>query len=326
MKICVQSSLKLLFVGRLNMIEFSCLKPKSVLVVGGPTASGKSDLAIDLALRYNGVVLNADSMQIYKGLPILSAAPSTEDRAKVEHRLYEIFAPSQNGSVVEWLNLAVKEIHKVWDEGKMPIVVGGTGMYLDNLIKGVTPIPETKAEIRLQVSEILKQKGLPFLYQLLQQYDAETASRLSENDTTRVKRAVEVFLDTGKKLSIWHKLPMIKKLPEADFRVVKLLPETQELDERCYLRFEKMMQQGALEEVRALLGLKLDPQLPAMKMLGVPELRGYLEGKVSLEDAVSQGKLHTRQYAKRQRTWFKHKLDAEIVLSHCYLHKNEKVM
>ena len=289
-----------------------------VIVVAGPTASGKSALAIDLAEAFNGVVINADSMQIYQGTPIISAAPSEEDKKRVPHRLYEIFSPDVNGSVVDWLNLAVAEIKNCWAEGKMPIVVGGTGLYLDNLINGTTPIPETSVKVRQQVMQKLHEIGVNKLHEELALHDPITANRLSLNDTTRVRRAYEVWQETGIALSEWHKKPMIKKLPEAKFVVVKILPAKTELDERCFERWDKMMNAGALREVENLARLDLDKNLPAMKALGVPELLQFVEGKITLDEACSLAKLHTRQYAKRQMTWFRHQLTADIEICSCY--------
>lgn len=300
------------------MIELNNIKSNSVIVIAGPTASGKSGLALALAEKYNGVVINADSMQVYQGTPIISAVPDAADNARAEHRLYEIFPPSYNGTVVEWLELATVEIREVWQEGKLPIVVGGTGMYIDNLINGTTPIPEVSPDIRQKVKAEMENLGTVEMHRRLSVFDAEAAAKLSENDSTRVRRAWEIYLETGKTMSEWFKVPMVKKLPEADFKIIKIIPAAEELDKRCYLRFDLMMKAGALEEVKTLAALNLDRNLPAMKMLGVPELLDYLEGKSSLEEAAELAKLHTRQYAKRQRTWFKNKLNADIVVEHCF--------
>ena len=294
------------------------MKKNTVIVIAGPTASGKSQLAIDLALKLNGVILNADSMQIYQGTPILSAVPNIKDKQTVEHRLYELFPNNFSGSVIDWLDKIVPEIRAVWQEGKMPIVVGGTGLYIDNLINGTTPVPETSKEAHNQTMELLEKIGVQALHQKLEDVDKVTAQRLSPNDTTRVRRAYEVWLDTKIPLSEWHKKPMVKKIPEAEFFVVKIIPSQKELDERCYLRFDKMIEQGALKEIESLVQQKTDRQSPAMKALGVPELLNYAEGKISLESAISDAKLHTRQYAKRQLTWFKSKLKANFEINQCY--------
>ena len=290
------------------MLELGSLNNNTVIIVAGPTASGKSALAIDLALRYGGEIVNADSMQVYAGTSIISAAPSEEEKKMVPHYLYEIYPPSKNGTVVEWLKLAVAQIKEIWAKGKLPVVVGGTGLYIDNLINGTTPIPEPSADVREQVKKIDK------IYAWLQENDAKAAQMLNAADKTRVRRAAEIFLQTGKSIAEWYNEPMVKYLPEADFKVIKILPPAKDLDERCYARFDKMIEQGALEEVRSLLDLKLPENLPVMKMLGVPELAMFLLGESSFEEAVALAKLHTRQYAKRQRTWFRNKLNAEYIL------------
>ena len=192
-------------------------------------------------------------------------------------------------------------------------------MYLDNLINGTTPIPETPFRVREQVAEIIKQHNNLHLYNLLKEVDPEAAKRLSVNDSTRLRRAYEVWLHTGKALSEWHKMPMIKKLPEAKFTVIKICPPVTELDERCYLRFDKMVKQGALKEIEYLAKLNLNADLPAMKALGVPELLAFVKGECLLDEAIAGAKLHTRQYAKRQRTWFNNKLKADFELKHCYI-------
>ena len=291
-----------------NFEKWKVSKKNPVVIVAGPTASGKSDLAIELALRYEGEIVNADSMQIYAGTPIISAAPSEQEKNLIPHHLYEIYPPQKNGTVVDWLNLAVEAIRGIWQRGKLPIVVGGTGMYIDNLINGTTPIPEPTSEVRKQALEMKD------VYAWLLENDKNAAAMLNANDTTRVRRAAEIFLQTGRSIAQWYEEPMVKRIPEADFYVIKILPSVQELDERCYLRFDKMMKAGALEEVKKLDNLQLPANLPVMKMLGVPELLAHLHGEVSLEKAVDLAKLHTRQYAKRQRTWFKNKLKADVLV------------
>lgn len=297
------------------MIELKNIQPKSVIIVAGPTASGKSGLALDLAQRYDGEIVNADSMQVYVGTPIISAVPTAQEQKIVPHHLYEIYEPSVNGTVVNWLELAVLKIRDIWARGKLPVVVGGTGMYLDNLINGTTPIAEVSELVRKQVQQMALEMSL---YEWLQKNDAKAAQKLNANDTTRVRRAVEIFLQTKKSVVDWYAEPMLQKLPEACFDVIKIVPSAQELDERCYRRFDLMMGAGALYEVEKLKLLALDENLPAMKMLGVPELMAYLDGKTSLSEAVNLAKLHTRQYAKRQRTWFRNKLNADVVLERCY--------
>lgn len=287
-------------------------------MIGGPTASGKSQLAIDLALELNGVVINADASQVYKSIPVIAASPSAEDKQKVPHRLYEYLDDEVNGNVVTWLEDATTEICKTRQQGKTPIIVGGGGLYLNNLINGTTPIPETNPEIRAEALRILEQNGVAELYRLLAAVDPAGAAMVKPADTTRVRRAYEIFHSTGISIADWFTRPMIKKLPDTRFFVIKLMPLKADLDFRCNLRFGIMMANGALEEVRHLLKKNVSPDLPVMKAQGVPDLAAFLRGEISLQEAVDNAKLHTRQYAKRQLTWFRNKLEADITLNSCY--------
>lgn len=296
---------------------------KNIIVIGGPTASGKSGLAIDLALEFNGVVINADASQVYKGIPVIAAAPTAQDKALAEHLLYEYLDVSVNGNVFMWLNSAVEAIHDVWKRKKTPIVVGGGGLYLDNLINGTTPIPEVKPEIRNQVAEFVEKYGQAGLYQQLVKEDPAAASMLKPNDATRVRRAYEIWLSTQKSIAEWYKLPMVQKIPEAEFLTITILPQKAELDSRCDVRFEKMIQNGAIDEVKYLMSRNLPSTLPAMRAKGVPELMEALRGAISFEDAVELSKIHTRQYAKRQLTWFRNKMCADLILPECYTGQKE---
>lgn len=292
--------------------------PKNVIVIGGPTASGKSGLAVRLAQDLNGVVINADASQVYKGMPVISAAPSPDDYAKAEHRLYEYLDVGVNGNVFLWLNEAVKTVREVWSEGKMPIVVGGGGLYLDNLINGTTPIPPVLPEIRAEAAAFVEQNGIKALYERLRTEDAAAAAMLNPADTTRVRRAYEIWHSTGRSIADWYKEPMVQKLPEAGFLTVALLPEKKMLDVRCDFRFDQMLANGAVDEVKYLVGRNLSPELPAMRAKGVPELMAALKGIVSFDEAAELAKLHTRQYAKRQLTWFRNKLKADVTFGECY--------
>lgn len=289
-----------------------------VIIIAGPTASGKSALAIDIAKAIDGVIINADSMQVYQDMPIITAAPSDEDKAKVPHKLFEVFSADFRGNVVDWLKLAVEAIRQTWQEGKVPVVVGGTGLYIDSLINGAPPIPETPQKIRNQTQKMVDSGQLPLMFEELKKVDPETARKLNANDVSRVKRAYEVYLHTKKPISEWHQEPQINYLPEAKYFVIKICPPAEELDERAFIRFDKMMEEGAVEEVQKLFKRKLSPDLPSMKALGVPELMDYFKGKTNIYAAVQNAKLHTRQYAKRQRTWFKNKLQADLTLPTCY--------
>ena len=295
------------------------MRKNPVLVIAGPTASGKSALAAEAAQALNGVVLNCDSMQIYKDIPIIAAAPTEAEKKLAEHRLFEIYDCNKRGNVVDWLNLCAAEIHKLWAENRLPVVVGGTGFYAEALLNGVTPIPETPPEIRLQLQERLSQTGLAGLYAELQQKDAEIAAKLNPNDKTRIIRALEVMAATGIKLSEWYRKPLIQKLPEADFITVKIMPSLEVIAARCCLRLDKMVNElGVLAEIERLLTRGVDENMPAMKALGVPELSLFIKGEATLEEALALAKLHTRQYAKRQRTWLKNKMSADVVFENVY--------
>ncbi|MBO7097232.1 MAG: tRNA (adenosine(37)-N6)-dimethylallyltransferase MiaA [Alphaproteobacteria bacterium] len=294
------------------------VQENKVIVIAGPTASGKSAMAIDIALALNGVVVNADSMQVYKDMPIITAAPTAEDKAKVEHRGYEIFDPSFRGNVMDWLKIIVEEIRDIWKSGKIPVVVGGTGLYIEHLIKGANPIPDTPETIRQKVQKVIDNEGIEVIYKKLKDVDPVMAKKLNPRDVSRVKRAYEVYLNTKEPMSSWQKKPLIQFLPEAQFFIIKICPDVEELDKLAFERFDKMMELGAIEEVQALYKKKLKTDLPAMKALGIPELMEYFTGKTNIYVAVQNAKLHTRQYAKRQRTWFRNRLQADYVFPKCY--------
>ena len=285
-----------------------------VIIIAGPTASGKSQLAIDVALELNGVIVNADSMQVYRNVPILSATPFKEDLKTVEHVLYGTKDIFEEGSVMEWLESAALAIRKIWKEGKTPIVVGGTGFYIDALLNGISEIPKTDRADLPPLAE---------MHEALKNFDRESYERLNPNDVSRVTRAYCVFKTTGKSLSQWQKESNKKVLPEAKFLVIKLVPPIAELEKRIVERFDDMMKKGALEEAKQIFELNLDRSLSGMKTLGLPELLDFLKGKNTWEEAVSLAKLHSRQYAKRQRTWFNNKLEADITLTHCYEQEKE---
>lgn len=295
-----------------------------IIIIAGPTASGKSGLGIELAKRVNGVIINADSMQVYKEIPILAATPSPEEQAEIPHKLYGIYEASNRGNVMDWLTLCRQEIDKARHNNQTPIIIGGTGMYIDALINGLSPIPETPQAIRNKVENMLQEKGLEHLYQIIKETDPETAQRLSPNDSTRIRRAVEIWLDTNKPLSYWHNISPQPFYPAQEFFKIYIKPQRSELDKRARIRFDKMMEMGALDEVKKLLPKNLSDSLPAMRALGVQELKNYLENRQTLEEAVELGKLHTRQYAKRQSTWFNNRFNADSIYEECFGSNAEK--
>ncbi len=289
-----------------------------IIVIAGPTASGKTGLGIELAKKQKSIIINADSMQVYKSIPILAATPTAEEQKEVPHKLYGIYEADNRGNVVDWLTLCRKEIDAARNSGNIPIIIGGTGMYIDALINGLSPIPETPQEIREEVSKIYEEKGLSYLYEIITSTDAQTAERLSPNDSTRIRRAVEIWFHTKKTLSYWHNIPTKTFYPKEDFLTIYIKPKREELDKRLRIRFDKMIEQGALEEVKQLLTYHLSDSLPAMRALGVQELKKYIENECSLNEAIELGKLHTRQYAKRQSTWFNNRFQADYIYEECF--------
>ncbi len=289
-----------------------------IIIIAGPTASGKSGLALALATQLDGIVINADSMQVYRDIPILAAAPSPEDLQIAPHKLYGIYDATVRGNVVDWLSLCKNEIAAARQMNKTPIIAGGTGMYIEALTNGVTPIPETPDVIRHKVGDMLKNEGLPALYKFVCRHDPETAARLSENDTTRLRRAAEIWLHTGKSLSYWHTVPLIANYHKQEFVKIYINPPREALDIRGRIRFDAMIKQGAVEEVRRLMEKNISDSFPAMRALGVQELKSFLNGSCLLSEAVEQAKLHTRQYAKRQTTWFNNRFMADFRLKACF--------
>jgi len=273
-----------------------------VVLIAGPTASGKSALALGFAKRSGGVIVNADSAQIYRGLPILSAAPTSEERAQAEHRLYGVRDPWEPCSAAEWAEMARKEIASIHAEERLPILVGGTGLYLRTLLDGIAPVPPIDPAVRERVrSQPVEQNRAE-----LEKADPEAAARLRPTDKARIARALEVVLSTGRRLAEWqqHREGGIGR--EIRLKPLILLPPRGWLYERCDQRFERMFESGAVEEVKALLDRGLDPSLPAMRAIGVREIADYLSENATREQAVAAGQQATRNYAKRQYTWFAH--------------------
>jgi tRNA dimethylallyltransferase len=289
---------------------------RRVLVVAGPTASGKSSMAMDIADEFGGVIINADSMQVYEELRILTARPSEEDEARAPHRLYGVIAPSTNCSVARWRDMAVREVESVLDTDRLPIVTGGTGLYIRALMRGLAPIPDVPSGIRDDVQSFFDQHGGGALHKELSQSDPDTAARVAPGDKQRLIRATEVFRATGKPLSHWIASGNEGSMANIAFQPLVLMPEREALYERIDARFHQMIDEGALEEVRKLLKLGLDPALSAMKAVGVRELAGYLADEITLESAVSAAQQASRNYAKRQMTWFRNQIpEAETVFA-----------
>ncbi|WP_137389366.1 tRNA (adenosine(37)-N6)-dimethylallyltransferase MiaA [Rhodoligotrophos defluvii] len=284
---------------------------RRVVLIAGPTASGKSALALALAQRTDGVVINADAMQVYRDLAILTSRPSPEDMATAPHRLYGHVQAEETYSAARWLAEAEAAISTAWDEERLPVVVGGTGLYFRALEQGLAEIPPIPDAIRRKWREALAEQGSAALHVVLAARDPETAAALRPSDGQRVVRALEVLDATGTGLSRWQARGHGARLLQAA-RVTRLIlsPDRQRLYATIDRRFAQMIDAGALDEVRALITRRLDPSLPAMKAIGVAELADVVEGRLALDEAIRMAQQRTRRYAKRQMTWFRNQMAA----------------
>jgi tRNA dimethylallyltransferase len=278
-----------------------------LVVIVGPTASGKSALALALAQQINGVIVNADSAQIYKDLRILSAAPTTDQLKIAEHRLYGVADGSSACSASDWAKMAKRHIAEVQLANRTPILVGGTGLYIRTLLDGIAPIPPIDPEVRASI----RSAPLATNRARLEQLDPQAATRLRPADIARINRALEVVVSTGRTLGEWQHKREGGIAETVALRPLVLTPPRNWLYERCDERFAHMIDQGAVGEVEALLKRKLDRNLPVMRAIGVPELTSFLEDHLSLAEAILAGQQATRRYAKRQYTWFRHQPPAE---------------
>lgn len=285
-----------------------------VVVVAGPTASGKSALALCLAEALNGVIINADSIQCYRDLPTLTARPSSVDEQRAAHKLYGTLGPTDMLSATAWAAQAGEEIVRASAQGHQPIVAGGTGFYLKALMEGLADIPPVPAEVRLATQELLAAIGPQALHEKLKVRDPATAARLKPTDKQRIARAWEVFEATETPLSTWQAQPTTPPL-EASFIALLVQPPRAALYEACDSRFLTMLDKGALDEVRALLAAGVPDAAPVMRALGARELAVHLAGALSLAEATEQAQAATRQYAKRQTTWFRHQFRADYEIN-----------
>lgn len=294
----------------------------TVFVIAGPTASGKSDLALALAERLGGVIINADSMQVYGDIPILSDQPDASALARAPHRLYGILDGADVCSAGRWRTMACGEIEVAIAAGKPPIVVGGTGLYLRAMIKGLAPIPEIPEKVRAAARARHHRHGGERFHRELAARDPEMAGRLAPGDSQRLIRAWEVLEATGRSLAWWqrHKVKASPTpgLRDLQFKTILFLPPRNQLYQSCDQRFARMVENGAIDEAAALAGRGLDPGLPVMKALGVKELLAHVRGEASLEDATIRAQRRIRNYAKRQLTWFKGQIITKMTFNEKY--------
>ena len=277
-----------------------------VALIAGPTASGKSDLAVQLARHLakdgrRGVVINADSAQVYADLQILSARPSIQDMGGIEHRLFGDWDGAQPCSAADWAKAAKREIAALHVQGAVPILCGGTGLYMRTLLDGIAPVPDIAPTVRDAVRAMPQHDARA----ALEREDPQAAARLAPADTTRTARALEVVRSTGRTLAEWQKVKVGGIGEAISLHPLVLLPDREWLFERCDRRFAAMMEQGAVTEVEVLLARDLPPLLPVMRAIGVREITAMLKGAFSPDQAIAAGQLATRQYAKRQYTWFR---------------------
>jgi tRNA dimethylallyltransferase len=277
------------------------------VLIAGPTASGKSALALALAERHGGIVVNADSMQVYRDLRIITARPTPADEARAPHRLYGHVDAAATYSVGHWITDVARVLAAAAESGQLPIVVGGTGLYFKALTRGLAAVPPIPAPVRAAVRQRLAAEGPAALHAELARRDPAAAA-LKPGDGVRIVRALEVIEATGRPLSDWHRDGMAALIDPARAVAVFLAPERDELKQRIGGRFDAMMAAGALDEVRALDARGLDPLQPVLKAHGVPWLRRALAGEIPLADAVEAAKRDTWRYTKRQFTWFRHQL------------------
>jgi tRNA dimethylallyltransferase len=281
-----------------------------IILIAGPTASGKSALALKLAEDVGGIIINADSMQVYRDLRIITARPPPDEERRVPHRLYGHVDAAENYSVGRWrADAAAAAALAAIEQGSHPVIfVGGSGLYFNALTRGLAAVPPIPDQIRHEVRARLASEGAAALHAELKVRDPAGAARLTPADRTRVARALEVVLATGRSLLDWHEDNKPASVDLARAAKVFLMPDRHELFRRIDARFEAMIAGGAIEEVRAFAARDLDPNLPAMKAHGVPWLIRYLKGEITLAEAAEHAKLETRQYTKRQATWFRNQL------------------
>ena len=277
---------------------------KTVFVIAGPTAAGKSKFSLDLAKKLNGIIINSDSMQVYKNLSILTARPTTEEMNNVEHSLYGYVDGGKRYNVEKWCKDASKVIEESFEKNITPILVGGTGLYINTLINGMINIPSIPEEIKIESEKILTKFGKDFLINQIKNIDPDSLNEININDNVRLRRIWEVFETTGKKFSEWKLNENKSFIKNYNFKLILFLPDRKKNYEIVNSRFIKMINRGAIEEVKNLLGENLNESLPVMRAHGVPEIKKYLENETTLEECIAKGQQVTRNYVKRQHTWW----------------------
>ena len=277
----------------------------SIFFITGPTAIGKSDLAIKLSKEINGEIINADSMQIYRELKVITARPTNIDIKLIKHHLYGYVSGSERYNVEKWCNDAKNIIGSLFKNNVTPIFVGGTGLYIDTLINGITSIPSIPESLKKESNNLFDKIGLDNFFDLIKEIDINAVNNISKNDTQRLKRIWEVYKFTGKKFSLWKDNKNKKFLDNIEYKIILFLPDRTKNYNRVNKRVESMIENGAVHEIENLLKYNYSSKLPIMKAHGVPEISSYLQKKVTLEECINNIQLVTRHYVKRQNTWWK---------------------
>jgi tRNA dimethylallyltransferase len=290
-------------------MENSLDRANDAILITGPTASGKSALAVELAQRHNGEIVNADSMQVYDTLQVLTARPSEAEMGGIPHHLYGTVPAGQAYSTGEWLRSAERAVAGIVSRGKIPILVGGTGLYFKALTGGLSDMPVIPADVREYWRERLRNEGPQTLHAELAKRDPSAAATLNPSDGQRVVRALEVNAASGRSIGDFQEQRGHVVIGADHARKIIVLPDRAVLHDRINQRFGRMFEMGAIEEVRVLLQLGLGPDMPVMKAIGVPQITRMLGGELTPEEVIAQSSAATRQYAKRQMTWFRNQMD-----------------
>ncbi|AHA28096.1 tRNA (adenosine(37)-N6)-dimethylallyltransferase MiaA [Candidatus Liberibacter americanus] len=284
-------------------------KNTKAIFITGPTASGKSFLSLDLARKFNGEIINADSMQVYDTIKILTSRPSDKDIQDINHYLYGHVSVRDTYSTGKWLRSVIKKIAEVQEKGCLPIIVGGTGLYFRALIGNFSTMPNIPINIRNDIREKLKKYGSHIMHDELSRIDPIASKKINNSDGHRIARALEIFMFSGKSITEFWKESSNPVIPVKHTYKIIILPKRCELKKRISKRFKQMLDTGAIDEVKNLMAMNLDPDLPIIKVIGVRHIISLLRGEISYEDTLEKGIIATNQYAKRQITWFNHQLN-----------------
>lgn len=293
------------------------MNSKYAITIFGPTASGKTSLGINIAQQLNGIIINADSRQIYQEMPIITAMPSKEEFASATHLLFDFLKPGEPFSVDEYILKAKKECKAIFQNNKLPIFVGGTGFYLKVLMEGLSPIPAIPHEIINELTQKAQEHGTSSLHKQLESIDPTIAAKLEPEDSHRVIRAISVYMHTNNTLTSYQNLPLEPPMPDVSFIKVAIIPKREILYKRIHDRFDIMLKEGVVEEAQHLYEKGYIFNNQALTSLGLKELFSYIEGQTSLDEACDKTLQQMRRYAKRQTTWLRNQYKADILLESC---------